>query len=48
MAHLVSQMAYTNQQPWHGLGHHLPPKQPIEVWADKAGMDWQIQEMNRH
>jgi phage/plasmid-like protein (TIGR03299 family) len=42
MAHLVSSMAYVGETPWHGLGHALAPKQPIEVWAQQAGMDWQI------
>ena len=42
--HLVSSMAYVNETPWHGLGNHLAPKQPIEVWAKQAGMDWSIEE----
>jgi phage/plasmid-like protein (TIGR03299 family) len=42
MAHLVSSMAYVGDTPWHGLGHALPPNQPIDVWAQKAGMDWRI------
>ncbi|WP_131753374.1 DUF932 domain-containing protein [Burkholderia vietnamiensis] len=42
--HLVNTMAYVGQQPWHGLGNPLSPKQPIEVWAKQAGMDWQIEE----
>ncbi|ATG88323.1 DUF932 domain-containing protein [Methylomonas koyamae] len=44
MAHLVEQMAYVGDVPWHGLGNLLAPKQPLEVWAKQAGMDWQIQE----
>jgi len=44
MAHLVQTMAYTNATPWHGLGNPLPARQPIEVWAEQAGMAWQIQE----
>lgn len=44
MAHLVQQMAYAGSEPWHGLGNHLPPKQPIDVWQKEAGMDWQILE----
>lgn len=44
MAHLVSSMAYAGKTPWHGLGNALPSGQPIEVWADKAGMNWQIKE----
>ena len=42
MAHLVEQMAYVGDTPWHQLGHQLPAKQPIEVWAREAGMDWSI------
>ncbi|AGK49552.1 phage/plasmid-like TIGR03299 family protein [Burkholderia thailandensis MSMB121] len=37
-------MAYVGEQPWHGLGNQLPPKQPLEVWARAAGMDWSIEE----
>jgi len=44
MAHLVQQMAYVDAVPWHGLGHQLPAKQPIEIWQKEAGMDWQIEE----
>jgi len=44
MAHLVQTMAYANAEPWHGLGNRLQPKQPLEVWQQQAGMDWQIQE----
>jgi phage/plasmid-like protein (TIGR03299 family) len=40
--HLVQSMAYVNETPWHGLGQKLAPKQPIEVWARQAGMDWTI------
>ena len=41
--HLVQSMAYVGQEPWHGLGNKLAPKQPIEVWADRAGMNWTIE-----
>ena len=44
MAHLIENMAFVGQTPWHGLGNQLPAKQPIEVWARKAGMDWSIRE----
>ncbi len=44
MAHLIENMAYVGDVPWHQLGNALPPKQPIEVWAEKAGMDWSILE----
>ncbi|CAJ4542892.1 phage/plasmid-like TIGR03299 family protein [Burkholderia pseudomallei] len=42
--HLVQSMAWTGQQPWHGLGNKLAPKQPLETWAKAAGMDWSIEE----
>ena len=48
MAHLVETMAYVGDTPWHGLGNQLPHQQPIEVWAQAAGMDWQIQESPVH
>lgn len=44
MAHCVSSMTYVGKTPWHGLGNALPSGQPIEVWADQAGMNWQIRE----
>ena len=43
MAHLIESMAYVGETPWHGLGNELSPKQPIEVWAREAGMDWRIE-----
>jgi phage/plasmid-like protein (TIGR03299 family) len=42
MAHLLQSMAYVGETPWHNLGQRLEPKQPIEVWAREAGMDWTI------
>ncbi len=42
--HLVHSMAYVNETPWHGLGNQLAPHQPLEVWAEQAGMNWIIQE----
>jgi phage/plasmid-like protein (TIGR03299 family) len=44
MAHLIETMAYVGTTPWHGLGHRLTAGQPIEVWAQQAGMAWQIHE----
>jgi phage/plasmid-like protein (TIGR03299 family) len=44
MPHAIERMAYVGETPWHQLGSALPPKQPIEVWAKQAGMDWTIQE----
>ena len=43
MAHLVETMAFVGQPPWHGLGNQLTPNQPLEVWAEQAGMDWRIE-----
>ncbi|MBQ0753265.1 MAG: DUF932 domain-containing protein [Gammaproteobacteria bacterium] len=44
MAHLVEQMAYVGQTPWHGLGNQLASRQPLEVWTEQAGLDWRIKE----
>ena len=46
MAHLLEQMAYVGDTPWHGLGNQLTQNQPIEVWAQQAGMDWRIESSN--
>ncbi|MCG8147139.1 DUF932 domain-containing protein [Moraxella sp. PS-22] len=43
MAHEVQTMAYVGDEPWHGLGNKLSPNQPIEVWAEQAGMNWRIE-----
>ncbi|WP_426990889.1 DUF932 domain-containing protein [Cupriavidus sp. 30B13] len=42
--HLVQTMAYINETPWHGLGNKLAPHQPLEVWAERAGMNWRIEQ----
>jgi phage/plasmid-like protein (TIGR03299 family) len=44
MAHMLETMAFVNHRPWHNLGNKLPAKQPIDVWAKQAGMDWHIYE----
>lgn len=44
MAHLVENMAYVGQAPWHRLGQQLEPDLPIDSWIIQAGMDWQIHE----
>lgn len=44
MAHLIETMAFKGATPWHGLGNLLTENQPIEVWAQQAGMDWNIRE----
>ena len=43
MAHQIEQIAYVGEPPWHGLGNQLSPHQPIEVWAQQAGMYWRIE-----
>lgn len=42
MAHLVENMAYVGQTPWHGLGQSLESGLPLEDWIVQAGMDWDI------
>lgn len=46
MAHQIETMAFVDQTPWHGLGNQLPQNQPIEIWAQQAGMDWRIESSN--
>lgn len=46
MAHQLETMAFVGQTPWHGLGNQLPQNQPIEIWAQQAGMDWRIESSN--
>lgn len=46
MAHFVETMAFVGQTPWHGLGNQLPQNQPLEIWAQQAGMDWRIESSN--
>lgn len=42
MSHLVETMAYRGAAPWHRLGNALPARGSLSVWAEKAGMDWEI------
>ncbi|MEJ1959753.1 MAG: DUF932 domain-containing protein [Nitrosomonadales bacterium] len=45
MAHELASsndMAFVGETPWHGLGQKLPPNQPIEVWQQSSGMDFDI------
>lgn len=44
MAHEVQTMAYVGHEPWHGLGNLLSPHQPLEIWLNEAGMNWNINE----
>jgi len=42
MSHLVESMAYVGEMPWHELGNELTPGQPLEVWAEQSGLNWEI------
>ena len=46
MAHLIESMAYVGEAPWHQLGNALPQRQPIAVWAAKAGALGSIKTFN--
>ena len=46
--HLVQSMAYVGERPWHCLGTRLASDQPLEVWAQQAGMNWQIETSDVH
>ncbi|MCK9231072.1 MAG: DUF932 domain-containing protein [Syntrophales bacterium] len=38
-------MAYVGDTPWHTLGQELEYDAPLEVWAEKAHLDWEIEEV---
>lgn len=40
----VAAIAYTGDTPWHGYGQRLDPGQPLEIWLENAGMDYDVQE----
>lgn len=40
MAHLVEQMAYVGQTPWHSLGNKLTDGVSIDQWRIEAGLNW--------
>lgn len=44
MSHEIQTMAYIDEEPWHGLGNRLSPKQDISTWQRESGMDWRIHE----
>lgn len=48
MAHETQNMAYIGTTPWHGLGSKLMPGEPLEVWQQEAGMNWQIKSSPVH
>jgi phage/plasmid-like protein (TIGR03299 family) len=40
----VAAIAYTGDTPWHGYGERLTPGDPLDVWLEKAGMDYTVVE----
>ena len=42
--HHVETMAFAGQVPWHGIGSQLAPNQSIEVWRERAGMNWSLEQ----
>lgn len=48
MAHLINSMAYRGQTPWHGLGNQISDNQPLDIWLEQAGMNWQIESCPVH
>lgn len=45
MAHQIESMAYTNEVPWHGLGHRIDDAPTVPKMIKKAGLDWSV---NKH
>lgn len=47
MAHMIdfsnnrSNIAFVGEKPWHGLGQELEINTPLEMWAEKAGFNWE-------
>lgn len=33
-------IAYTNEEPWHGLGARMTAGQTLEQWREASGLDW--------
>lgn len=42
MSHLIESMAYVGAMPWHKLGNSLEKGQSLDIWAEQAGLDWEI------
>ena len=38
-----AQMAYVNEEPWHGLGQKLSAGSSIDTWIQEAGFDYTIE-----
>lgn len=37
-----AEIAYAGAEPWHGLGQRLSPDADIDVWAEQAGLNWEV------
>jgi len=44
MAHLLDNMAYVGETPWHSLGNKLTGMETLDQWRVAAGLDWSVQE----
>lgn len=50
MAHMIdfsrgyAAIAYSGEKPWHNLGFELPKGKSLEVWCEKAGLDWEAKQ----
>lgn len=42
MAHLVENMAYAGELPWHGLGKAVSPDLTPAEFLEEAGLDWKV------
>lgn len=48
MAHLIdlsnnrANIAYAGDTPWHGLGANVGADEPLDVWMEKAGFNWEV------
>lgn len=48
MAHEIESMAYTNEKPWHGLGHHVLEAPSVDKMLKLAKLDWTIEKHPLH
>lgn len=43
MSHNVETMAYTNEEPWHGLGHYVADAPNVSRMLKLAKLDWSVE-----
>ena len=41
MSNNRANIAFQGEVPWHGLGTNVEPNQPLEIWMQNAGLDWE-------